>query len=61
MCGDQVNMSKDLNLSEYGDEWQILCHYDEEKESVNLEECLALFEIAVKYGWDASWRYKEGV
>lgn len=53
-------MPETNELSEYENKWHIICHYDKEKESVSLEECLALFEFAMKYGWDASWSYKKG-
>ena len=53
MSGSYWSMSDyDIKLSE--NEWHLSCFYDEEEESVNLDECLALFQIEVKYGWDAS-------
>ena len=44
----------DIREPDNENEWHISCYYDDEKESLTLRECLALFEFEIRFGLDAS-------
>lgn len=37
-------------------EWNVTCHYDEEKEPTDFVECVALFMLEKDQGWDSCFR-----